>query len=295
MDYKKVNMFDGFKLETQKFNNINIRYRIGGKGYPLLLLHGNPQTHVMWHKVAAKLSKHFTIVASDLTGYGGSGKPSTDENFTNFTKRDMASVKVEMMRKLGFQDFFVCGHDRGGRVAYRMALDHSQIIKKIAVLDIIPTFDAFNLSNKEFSSGYYHWFFLSQPSPLPEKLINANPDFFWKWHTNRIKEKFFDEEALNDYLKYFRNEETVRCICDDYRAALNVDYFHDKEDKFKNKIKCPLLVLWGKKAKIEEWYDPIKIWQDWAENVTGDSIDCGHYLPEEKPDETCNHLLNFFL
>ena len=151
MDFKKVNMFDGFKLETQKFNNINIRYRIGGKGYPLLLLHGNPQTHVMWHKVAAKLSKHFTIVASDLTGYGGSEKPSTDENFTNFTKRDMASVKVEMMRILGFQDFFVCGHDRGGRVAYRMALDHSQIIKKIAVLDIIPTFDAFNLSNKEFS------------------------------------------------------------------------------------------------------------------------------------------------
>ena len=183
-------MFKGFHLKTIKVNDVSIRLRIGGSGPPLLLLHGNPQTHVMWHLVAPELIKRFTVIATDLTGYGESSKPASSADHGAYSKRSMASDQVAIMRALGFKQFSVAGHDRGGRVAYRMALDYSDSITKLAVLDIIPTLDSFQRTNSEFGLGYYHWFFLAQPSPLPETLINQNPDWFWRWHTSRSKRKF---------------------------------------------------------------------------------------------------------
>ena len=288
-------MFDGFTLTTIDTPKVSIRARIGGEGPPLLLLHGNPQTHVMWHAVAPALAEHFTVVATDLTGYGMSSKPPNSADHAAYSKRAMANDQVAVMHNLGHKQFMVAGHDRGGRVAYRMALDHPDIVKKLAVLDIIPTLEAFARGGKEFGLGYYHWFFLAQPSPLPETLINADPEWFWRWHTDRVPRKFFSEQAVEDYLKCFRNPETVRAICEDYRAAATIDCTIDARDRDANKrITCPLLALWGKQARLEQWYDTIAVWRNWANDVRGGALDCGHYLPEEKPSETAAALVSFF-
>ena len=288
-------MFEGFQLKTIEVNDVSIRLRVGGSGPPLLLLHGNPQTHVMWHLVAPELSKRFTVVATDLTGYGESSKPPSSKDHMAYSKRSMASDQVVVMRELGFAQFSVAGHDRGGRVAYRMALDHPAAIKKLAVLDIIPTLESFQRSNSEFSLGYYHWFFLAQPSPLPETLINQTPEWFWRWHTNRSSRDFFAKTAVDDYLKCFKNPETVRAICEDYRAGISIDCEHDLADqKAGHKITCPVLALWGKQAKLELWYDTLKIWRSWATEVQGFGIDCGHYLAEEKSEQTTKALSDFF-
>jgi haloacetate dehalogenase len=288
-------MFEGFTLKTIDVEGAQIRARVGGEGPPLLLLHGNPQTHVMWHLVAPKLSKHFKIVATDLTGYGKSSKPQSTADHALYSKREMAKHQISVMHELGFDSFFVAGHDRGGRVAYRMALDHPKVVKKIAVLDIIPTLESFQRANQEFGIGYYHWYFLAQPAPLPETLINADPEWFWRWHTDRVPRKFFDPQAVDDYLECFRNPETVRAICEDYRAATSVDCDHDRADQESgNKIQVPLLALWGKQAKLQKWYDTLAIWRSWAINVSGRAIDCGHYLAEEQPEETAKELLTFF-
>ncbi|MDC1312320.1 alpha/beta hydrolase [Burkholderiales bacterium] len=288
-------MFKGFELKTIEVNRSSIRLRIGGEGPPLLLLHGNPQTHVMWHSVAPKLSKRFTIVAADLTGYGDSYKPQSSEDHSAYSKRSMANDQVNMMLALGFETFSVAGHDRGGRVAYRMALDHPSVVEKLAVLDIIPTLESFQRCDTKFSLGYYHWFFLAQPSPFPETLINENPERFWRWHTNRVSRDFFTQTAVEDYLRCFRNPETVRAICEDYRAAVSIDCEHDLIDQQNNhKITCPVLALWGKQAKLEQWYDTIEVWRAWATQVEGYGIDCGHYLAEEEPEQTTNALSDFF-
>ena len=288
-------MFKGFHLKTIKVNDVSIRLRIGGSGPPLLLLHGNPQTHVMWHLVAPELIKRFTVIATDLTGYGKSSKPASSADHGAYSKRSMASDQVAIMRALGFKQFSVAGHDRGGRVAYRMALDYPDSITKLAVLDIIPTLDSFQRTNSEFGLGYYHWFFLAQPSPLPETLINQNPDWFWRWHTSRSKRKFFTATAVDDYLKCFKDPETVRAICEDYRAGVSIDCEHDLVDQNSgNKISCPVLVLWGKQGKLEQWYDTLDIWRSWATTVQGFVIDCGHYLAEEEPEQTAKALNDFF-
>ena len=288
-------MFKGFHLKTIKVNDVSIRLRIGGSGPPLLLLHGNPQTHVMWHLVAPELIKRFTVIATDLTGYGESSKPASSADHGAYSKRSMASDQVAIMRALGFKQFSVAGHDRGGRVAYRMALDYSDSITKLAVLDIIPTLDSFQRTNSEFGLGYYHWFFLAQPSPLPETLINQNPEWFWRWHTSRSKRKFFAATAVDDYLKCFKDPETVRAICEDYRAGVSIDCEHDLVDQNSgNKISCPVLVLWGKQGKLEQWYDTLDIWRSWATTVQGFEIDCGHYLAEEEPEQTAKALNDFF-
>ena len=287
-------MFDGFKLEIRKVNNVSLRCRIGGSGPPLLLLHGNPQTHVMWHLIAPQLSQRFTVVASDLTGYGESSKPPSSEDHFAFSKRSMGNDQLALMNDLGFDKFSVVGHDRGGRVAYRMALDHQKTITKITVLDIIPTLETFQRSDVKFGQGYYHWFFLAQPSPLPEKLITQNPEWFWRWHTKRVDRDFFSEVAVEDYLRCFKNPETVRAICEDYRAGISADCEHDRKDQEQgNKIKAPLLVLWGKQAKLESWYDTVDIWKDWAQSVKGEAVDCGHYLAEEEPEKTLKLLMDF--
>ena len=205
-------MFEEFSLKTIKLDSNDIRLRIGGEGPPLLLLHGNPQTHVMWHAVAPKLSQYFTVIATDLTGYGESYKPESTPEHEAFSKRAMALDQIEVMKQLGFERFAVAGHDRGGRVAYRMALDHPSVVSKLAVLDIIPTLESFQRSNTEFGLGYYHWFFLAQPSPLPETLINHDPEWFWRWHTNRVPRKFFTDEAIEDYLRCFK----TRRRCDPF-------------------------------------------------------------------------------
>jgi haloacetate dehalogenase len=289
-------MFEGFRLETIDADGLPVRARIGGSGPPLLLLHGNPQTHVMWRKVAPALAERFTVVATDLRGYGLSGKPPSAPDHAPYSKRTMALDQLAVMRRLGYERFLLAGHDRGGRVAYRMALDHPDAVAKLAVLDIVPTGEAFARGGREFGLGYYHWFFFAQPSPLPEKLIGADPDWFWRWHTARGPDTgFFDAEALADYLACFRNPETIRAICDDYRAGATIDCEHDRADKQAGRrIACPLLALWGAQAKLEAWYDTLAVWREWADEARGRALPCGHYLAEEAPEETARELLGFF-
>jgi len=289
-------MFDSFILETIEVDGIAIRLRRGGGGPPLLLLHGNPQTHVMWHKIAPTLARDFSVVASDLRGYGDSSKPPTTAEHAPYSKRAMATDQVALMRKLGFERFFVAGHDRGGRVGYRMALDHPARVLRLAVLDIVPTYTAFQMSNMDFGLGYYHWFFLAQPFDLPERLIGADRDYFWHRHTTRgpSPPDFFASAALADYLRCFRDPATIHAICEDYRAGASIDMAHDEADFGHRKIACPLLALWGKRAKLEAWYDVLAVWREWAADVRGHALDCGHYLPEEAPAETAAALSAFF-
>lgn len=289
-------MFEGFSLTTLDTGTVKIRARIGGNGPPLLLLHGNPQTHLMWHKVAPVLAERFTVVATDLTGYGRSTKPPSTPDHAPYAKRVMAADQVAVMRQLGFERFRVAGHDRGGRVAYRMALDHPDVVERLAVLDIVPTGEAFGRGGREFGLGYYHWFFLAQPAPLPERLIGADPDWFWRWHTMRGQDdETFAPEALEDYLTCFRDPETVRAICEDYRAAATLDCEHDAADKAAGRrIHCPLLALWGANARLEAWYDTLAVWREWADDVRGHALPCGHYLPEEQPARTAEAFLAFF-
>lgn len=287
-------MFEGFELRQWHTTQGVIRGRIGGAGPPLLLLHGNPQTHVMWHRVAPELARHFTVVATDLTGYGRSVKPPSTPDHAAYSKRAMATTQVEVMAQLGFGRFHVAGHDRGGRVAYRMALDHPDVVSRLAVLDIIPTGESFERGGKDFAMGYYHWFFLAQPSPLPERLIGADPQWWWRWHTNRGASDAFSPEALEDYLACFADPETVRGMCEDYRAAAGIDCDIDAEDRAAGRrIRCPLLALWGGRAKLQAWYDTRAVWRQWADDVDGAALDCGHYLAEEKPAETAARLLAF--
>ena len=241
-------MFEGFELSMVDIGEVVLRVRYGGNGPPLLLLHGHPQTHVMWHKIAPRLAEDFMVVAADLRGYGKSSKPPSTPDHTPYSKRVMALDQITLMRQLGFERFHVVGHDRGGRVAYRMALDHPEQVEKLAVLDIIPTGEAFRRTNMEFALGYWHWFFLSQPYDLPEKMINANPENYY-FRKNR---DLFAPEALADYLEAVHNPETVHAVCEDYRAAATIDTELDEADRGKRKISGPTLVLWGLQAKLEE-------------------------------------------
>jgi haloacetate dehalogenase len=269
-------MFEGFNLLMVDTGEVILRVRQGGKGPPLLLLHGHPQTHMMWHKIAPRLAEDFTVVAADLRGYGQSSKPPSTPDHSPYSKRVMALDQIALMRQLGFERFHVVGHDR---------------VQKLAVLDIIPTGEAFRRTNMEFAMGYWHWFFLSQSYDLPEKMINANPENYY-FRKNR---ELFAPEALADYLEAVHNPETVHAVCEDYRAAATIDTELDEADRGKRKISCPILVLWGLQAKLEEWYDVMAIWRDWAEDVRGQGINCGHYLAEEAPQETYAALSNFFM
>jgi haloacetate dehalogenase len=283
-------MFDGFQLSLIDTGEAMIRVRHGGSGPPLLLLHGHPQTHMMWHAVAPRLAQEFTVVAADLRGYGGSSKPPTTADHEPYSKRAMTRDQVEVMRQLGFERFAVAGHDRGARCAYRLALDHPDRVRKLAVLDIIPTGEAFRRADMAFGLGYWHWFFLAQPFPLPEHLIGANPDAYYF----RGRRELFAPEALADYLRGCHDPATIHAMCEDYRAGATFDFQLDEADRGKRRIQCPLLVLWGKRGELERWYDVPAIWRDWADNVRGAAIDCGHYLAEEAPDETYAQLRQFF-
>jgi haloacetate dehalogenase len=288
-------MFEGFTLHHVDAGEATIRARIGGSGPPLLLLHGNPQTHVMWHKIAPQLAEDFTVVAADLRGYGESSKPATTPDHAPYSKRAMARDQVALMRYFGFERFAVVGHDRGGRCAYRMALDHPETVERLAVLDILPTLEHYRRTDQTFAMTYWHWFFLPQPYPLPEKLIGGDPEWFFQrnWPAASEPPAFFSPEAIADYWKAFRDPSTVHAICEDYRAGATIDCELDAADFARRRITCPLLVLWAAKGILPRCYDTLAVWRDWADDVTGREIDSGHYMPEEKPEETLAALREF--
>jgi haloacetate dehalogenase len=289
--------FDGFKLKTVNVSGGAVRLRIGGSGSPLLLLHGNPQTHAMWHAVAPTLARTFTVVCPDLRGYGGSFKPPASADHAPYAKAAMARDMIELMAELGHPAFRVAAHDRGARVAHRLALDHPLAVEKLAVLDIVPTIEHFERTDMAFAMGYYHWFWLAQPHPFPEKLINAAPETWFRAHTSREPKEdgFFHAAALADYLTWVRTPEMITGMCEDYRAAATIDLVHDRITRAAGqKVECPLHVLWGAKGKIGTWYDPLEIWARYCNApVTGGPLPTGHYLAEEAPDLVLAELQRF--
>ena len=293
-------MFEGFdRTEIETFGTtINLVH--GGDGPPVLLLHGYPQTHVMWHKVAVLLADHFTVVAPDLRGYGDSGKPPSDGDLSVYCKRTMAQDQVEVMAELGFQSYHVAGHDRGARVGHRMALDHPRRVKSFTSLDVVPSQAAFDSMDADLAFAWFHWHLMRQPAPLPETLISNSAktylDFLLESWT--AVEGAITDEAYSEYLRCFSNPETIRGTCMDYRS-IELDLQHDEADRGR-KLTCPVLVLWaGNMAKRPGWQvgarlNMLDTWRERAPDVRGGPIDCGHFLPEEAPDEVTNQLLGFW-
>ena len=283
--------FEGFELSQIDLGEVQLRVRHGGSGPPLLLLHGWPQTHMMWGKIAADLARDFTVVAPDLLGYGKSSQPQTDADHAAYSKRAMARDAVALMRQFGFVRFDVAGHDRGGRAAYRLALDAPEAVRRLCVLDIVPTGEVFARAHMSFGLAYWHWFFLAQPHPFPEQVISANPDWFFF----REGKGPFEPEALEDYVASARQPGVIHAMCEDYRAGATFDYRLDLEDRGRRKIAAPMLVLWGSKGMLPRWYDVMSVWRDWADDVRGHAIEAGHFIPEERPAETLAALRDFFL
>jgi haloacetate dehalogenase len=285
----------GFQLhDFSSSAGVNIRFAVSGSGPALLLLHGHPQTHVTWRKVAPDLAKDYTVVTPDLRGYGDSDKPEGGELHINYSKRAMAADLVELMRALGHERFAVVGHDRGGRVAHRMALDYPEAVSRVAFLDIAPTATMYARTDKAFATRYFWWFFLIQPYPLPERLIDADPEFFLRRHIdgqsktpNATEPMIFDE-----YLRCYLDPKTRHAICEDYRAAAGIDLVHDESDQDR-RLAMPVLALWGKKGTVGELYDVLQTWRDKADDVSGRGLDCGHTLQEEAPDEVLSALRQF--
>jgi haloacetate dehalogenase len=291
-----MTLFPDFEPRRIRTSGTEINLLVGGSGPALLLLHGYPQTHAMWHRVAKRLAAHFTLVCADLRGYGDSGKPLSDPDHRAYSKRAMAQDQVEVMQALGFTRFAVAGHDRGGRVAHRMARDHPERVERMAVLDISPTAIMYGKTDQAFATAYYHWFFLIQAYDLPERLIGADPDYYLRkkiagWGSAGLA--IFHPAAQAEYERCFRDPATIHATCEDYRAAASIDLDHDAADAGR-KLECPLLVLWGEKGVVHRLFDPIADWQQVASNVRGKALPSGHYLAEEAPDETCAELLAFF-
>ncbi|MDB9771334.1 alpha/beta hydrolase [Alphaproteobacteria bacterium] len=292
-----MNFFSDFELSSINTKRGVIRYRKAGQGPVLLMLHGNPQTHAMWHKVAPELVNQYTVICPDIPGYGKSFKPVISNNHSTYSKINMALDIINFMELLGFDKFQIVAHDRGARIAHRIALDFPEKVIKMILLDIIPTIEHFERTNMEFAMGYYHWFWLAQRSPIPESVINKAPEEWFFAHTSREEKdkNFFDPIALNDYLDCVKNPETIKAICEDYRAAATIDLIDDKKSRDNNiKIKAPTLVLWGNKGKLEQWYEPLSIWQNYcSSDLRGNAINSGHYLAEENPDEIIKNIKLF--
>ena len=287
-------MFNGFQKKFVKVKKGKIFCKVKGNGQPLLLLHGYPQTHLMWRKIAPELSKYFTIIVADLRGYGNSLVLKGDPKHKNYSKREMAKDMVQLMVKLGYKKFFVAGHDRGGRVAHRMARDFRSKILALSVLDICPTLDMYEHTNKQFAKSYFHWFFLIQPAWLPESMIINDPK---KWMKNCLDKwsgnhKFGKVEK--EYLKSFKQKKRIHASCEDYRASASIDLEHDKKDRNK-KLNIPIQVLWGKSGVIGKQFDSLKIWQKYSKKkIYGTGINSGHFIPEQNPKETIKNLKKFF-
>jgi haloacetate dehalogenase len=288
-------VFEGLKTARIRTTEVDIHLVHGGNGPPLLLIHGFPQTHVCWHKVAPGLARDFSLVIPDLRGYGDSGKPPGGGDHRAYSKRSMAQDLVEVMAALGFDRFFVAGHDRGGRVAHRMALDHPGRVQKVAVLDIVPTRTIYRAVNKGFATDYYHWFFLIQPDGLPERLIGNDPEYFLRRSLGAwgAAGSVFDDRAIAEYLRCFRDPAAIHGACEDYRAAASIDLVDDETD-LDRRIECPLLVLWGRRGVMERYFDVLATWRERAATVAGEAFDCGHFMPEEAPQETERALRRFF-
>lgn len=287
-------MADFFSGFTERFVTLGdgrrFRLRQGGAGPTLVMLHGMPQTHYMWHKIAPSLAADYTVICPDITGYGQSSKPPATPDHAPYSKRAMAQDIIDLLDHLGVGDFALVGHDRGARVSHRLALDHPKRVTRLAMLDIIPTIEHFERTEMRFAMGYYHWFFLAQPAPFPEELINLDAGRWLMAQSARHKtaSATFAEPAMADYLQAVANPATVTAICEDYRAATTIDLEHDRTSREQGqKIACPTQILWGERGLVGTLYDPLKVWADYcAGPLTGQSITSGHYLAEEAPEAT---------
>ncbi|MBA3907597.1 MAG: alpha/beta hydrolase [Pseudonocardiales bacterium] len=291
-------LFAGFASHDVDVDGVGVHAVVGGSGPPLLLLHGYPQTHVMWHALAPWLAAEFTVVAADLRGYGNSARPAAGSDHAGYSKRAMAADQVGLMERLGHREFGVAGHDRGARVAHRMCRDHPSRITRAAVLDVVPTRFVYEQVDRALAEAYYHWFFLSQPPELPERLIGGDPEYFLRCCLSSWSRRdgAFCDEAVAEYVRHFCDPATITATCEDYRAGASIDLEHDRADPAP--VRCPLLVLWGGEGFVGQHYDPLAVWRELAADpalVGGAALACGHFLPEEAPEETYRALREFFL
>ncbi len=290
-------LFPGFRGVRVSTAETEIHARVGGAGPPVLLLHGYPQTHACWHRVAPALARRFTVVCPDLRGYGRSGRPPAGPDHAGYGKRAMARDQVETMAALGFDRFAVVGHDRGARVAYRLALDHPERVTRLAVLDIVPTLETWRRMDARLGLSTYHWLFLAQPSDLPERLIGGAPEYFLRWTLASwlAPGATLDERAVGDYVRAFADPAVIHATCEDYRAGATIDRALDEQDHGRRVIGCPLLALWGEARPGPRAWDPLTVWRAWARDVRGHALACGHFLPEEAPAEVIAALEPFLL
>lgn len=289
-------MFSGFQKAQCHVNGIDIAYRIGGSGPGLLLLHGHPQTHIIWRKVAPILAERFTVVAADLRGYGDSGKPPADPQHLTYAKRTLAQDNIELMQTLGFDTFDLLAHDRGARVAHRLAMDHPAAVRRMILLDIAPTLAMYNQTDEAFARAYWHWFFLIRPAPLPETLIDADPDLYLRsvMGTRSAGLAPFMDGAFEEYLRCLKLPGTARGICEDYRASATIDLEHDRADRAANRmLTMPTLALWGADGIVGKCFDPLAEWKKVATDVQGKALPGGHYLPEEVPEALLGEVIAF--
>ncbi len=287
-------MFEGFASETHAPCGVPIHVRRGGNGPPLLLLHGHPQTSAMWHRVAPALARHHTLVLADLRGYGASARVPADEAHAAHSKRTMAAELATLMRTLGHERYGVVAHDRGARVAHRLAMDHPQAVQSLLLLDIAPTLAMYEGTGEAFARAYWHWFFLIQPAPLPERLIEADPvaylnDVMGRRHAGLGA---FDPDALAEYRRAIAVPGTATSICEDYRASAGIDLVHDRADRDAGRrLPMPLRVLWGARGVVGRCYDVLAAWRPVANDVSGHAVDCGHYIAEEAPQAVIDEVL----
>lgn len=285
----------GFTAEKAALPGVEINYARAGAGAPVLLLHGHPQTHIVWRKIAPELAAAgYEVIAPDLRGYGDSSKPESDAMHLPYSKRAMARDQIALMSHLGHDRFSVVGHDRGGRVAHRLALDFPDAVERLAVLDIAPTRTMYARTDKAFATRYFWWFFLIQPHDFPERMIGSDPEYFLRRHiAGQVKiDGSVSEEALAEYLRTYQDPATIHAICEDYRASAGIDLEHDEADQDR-RVSSPLLTIWGAKSVVGELYDVEATWREKATRVTGCALPCGHAIPEEAPDALLKKLLEF--
>ncbi|MEJ6388180.1 alpha/beta fold hydrolase [Gymnodinialimonas ulvae] len=286
---------DGFELCRVAVAGVELNVAVGGDGPPILLLHGHPQTHVVWRKIApALVAQGHCVVAPDLRGYGDSGKPASDADHLPYSKRVMAADNVALMKGFGFERFSVIGHDRGGRVGHRMALDHPHAVERLMVLDIAPTLTMYDRTDQAFATAYFWWFFLIQPFDLPERMIGSDPEYFLRKHiAGQVKVPgSVGEEVIAEYLRCYRDPATIHAICEDYRAAAGVDLDHDRADATA-RVACPLWAVWGARGVVGQTYDVVATWAEKASDVTGVALECGHAIPEEVPEDLLAEIARF--
>tara|TARA_R110002073_G_scaffold222261_1_gene382472 strand:+ start:2098 stop:2979 length:882 start_codon:yes stop_codon:yes gene_type:complete len=290
-------MLPNFTAHRIAIGESELYVRTGGSGPPLLLLHGYPQTGAMWHQVAPKLAEHFSLVIPDLPGYGRSKGPPCDEAFNAYSKRATAQTMADLMSQLGHEEFRLAGHDRGGRVAFRLCLDHPDRIEKYAALDIVPTLDQWERLNADRALSGYHWQFLAVPAPVPERLIGSDPDFYLEHLLRRWAGNYdaLTPASLADYREAFRKPEVIHATCNDYRAGASIDREHDRVSRDAGeKIRCPVHVIWGRGYLSNRAGSPAPVWQQWAEDVGDTGLDCGHFVAEELPDDCARAMSEFF-